>query len=103
MGGFMVSSQDTVLEIGHREQLPMKIAFAKSAAKATAELGFAIGSFIVAIGGFLGLFWVAIVCPEIPLVVVAAFVRDPCHPPDPLATVTRPRAAMCHNRGWILR
>ena len=58
MGGFMMSSQDTVLEFGHREQLPMKIAFAKSAAKATAELGFAIGSFIVAIGGFLGLFWV---------------------------------------------
>jgi MFS family permease len=79
LGGFMMSSQNLVLEFGSREDLPMKIAVANSASEAMAAVGFAIGSGIATIWGFIGLFWVAIACQTISLFVVAVFVREPRH------------------------
>ena len=77
MGGFQMSSQNLVLEFGSRPNLPLRIAVANTASELIGGLGPILGGILVVSFSYLPLFWTAIVCQALALVLMLIFVREP--------------------------
>jgi MFS family permease len=76
-GGFMMSAQNLVLEFGAREDLPMRIAVANSAAELVGTVGPLLGGLLAAAGSYALVFWVAVAFQATAMVVVVLFVDEP--------------------------
>lgn len=79
LGGFMLSSQNLVLEFGSRQNLPMRIAVANSAAELMGGLGPLLGGVLAFQFSYLPLLWTAIVFKLAAIAVAVVYVRDPRH------------------------
>lgn len=84
-GGFMMASQNLVLEFGSRENLPLRIAVANSASELVAAVGLASAGLLVAAAGYPALFWTQIGFQAAAMLWVALGVRDPRHASGPPA------------------
>jgi MFS family permease len=84
-GGFMMASQNMVLEFGSRENLPLRIAVANSASELVAAVGLGSAGLLVAAAGYAALFWTQIAFQLAAIAWVALGVRDPRHRPRPPA------------------
>jgi predicted MFS family arabinose efflux permease len=78
-GGFMMSSQNLVLEFGSRENLPMRIAVANSASELLGGLGTLAAGVLASAVSMLAVFWTGIAFQVSAVVWVAFYVRDPRH------------------------
>jgi predicted MFS family arabinose efflux permease len=78
-GGFMMSSQNLVLEFGSRENLPMRIAVANSASELLGGLGTLAAGVLASVATMVAVFWTGIAFQLAAVVWVALFVRDPRH------------------------
>lgn len=77
-GGFLLSSQNLVLEFGRRAALPMRIAVANSAAELVGAVGPVVAGLMLAAGmSYPTLFWIAIAVKLAALGLVIARVREP--------------------------
>jgi len=76
-GGFMMSSQNLVLEFGSRENLPMRIAVANSASEFVGILAPLIGGLLITVAGYPEVFWTGISFQTAAMVWVVLFVREP--------------------------
>lgn len=77
LGGFMMSSQNLVLEFGSRENLPMRIAVANSASELVGAVGPLLAGILATLVGYPAVFWTAIAFQAAAMVWVALFVEDP--------------------------
>jgi MFS family permease len=77
LGGFMMSSQNLVLEFGSREGLPMRIAVANSASEAVGALGPLLAGALVALFSYPAVFWTAIAFQLAAVAWVLLFVPEP--------------------------
>jgi MFS family permease len=77
LGGFMLSAQNLVLEFGSREDLPMRIAVANSAAELVGAVGPILGGLLATVWTYEGVFWLAISFQLAAVVLVALFVVEP--------------------------
>lgn len=77
LGGFVLASQNMVLEFGERAELPMRIAVANSAAEFTGAIGPLLGGVLVAVGSYATVFWTAIGFQAAAVLVVLFFVDEP--------------------------
>jgi MFS family permease len=77
MGGFMMSSQNLVLEFGAREDLPMRIAVANSAAELVGGVGPLLGGALAMLWSYTAVFWTAIAFQLAAVFVVLRFVEEP--------------------------
>jgi len=77
LGGFMLASQNMVLEFGDREDLPMRIAVANSASELVGALGPMLGGLLAYLWSYYVVFWVAIGFQVLSLLFVVLFVQDP--------------------------
>ena len=77
LGGFMLSSQNMVLEFGTREGLPMRIALANSGAELMGAVGPILGGILAAAFSYAPVLWVAIGFKLAAIVLVLAFVDEP--------------------------
>lgn len=75
--GYQMSAQNIVFEFGHRDDMAMRLAFSNTAESVMSALGPLIGGVIAASLGYFAVFWVAIVCEAIALVLLIAFVEEP--------------------------
>jgi MFS family permease len=78
MGGFQIGGQNLVLEFGHREELPMRIAISNSAMALMTGLGMLIAGLIAAIS-FILLFSISMAVLSISVLMVWFFVDEPRH------------------------
>lgn len=78
-GGFMMSSQNLVLEFGSRGNLPMRIAVANSASELLGGLGTLAGGVLASAASMVAVFWAGIAFQAAAVVWVTLFVRDPRH------------------------
>jgi len=78
-GGFMMSSQNLVLEFGSRENLPMRIAVANSASELLGGLGTLAAGVLASVATMVAVFWTGIAFQLAAVLWVALFVRDPRH------------------------
>jgi MFS family permease len=77
LGGFMMSSQNMVLEFGAREDLPMRIAVANSSSELFGAVGPLLGGFLAGAFSYVVVFWVAIAFQLAAIVVIWRFVDEP--------------------------
>ncbi len=77
IGGFMMSAQNIVLEFGTREDLPIRIAVANSAAELVGSVGPILGAGISMLWSYEALFWVAIAFKLASIAVVFLYVEEP--------------------------
>lgn len=77
LGGFLLSSQNLVLEFGSRENLPMRIAVANSASEFVGALGPIAGGLLATFYGYVAVFWVSLVFLAMAFAVVLASVPEP--------------------------
>ncbi len=77
LGGFMMSAQNLVLEFGSREDLPMRIAVANSAAELVGVIGPILGGILAASWSYAAVFWVAISFKLAAVLVVTFLVAEP--------------------------
>lgn len=77
LGGFMLASQNLVLEFGLREDLPMRIAVANSASELVGALGPLLGGMIASVWSVLAVFWVGTGFQIVAVLVVLLFVPEP--------------------------
>lgn len=77
VGGFQLSSQNLVLEFGSRQDLPMRIAVANSAAELVAAVGAVLGGVLGAAFSYVPLFWTAIGFQLAALAIAAFLVPEP--------------------------
>jgi len=82
LGGFMMSSQNLVLEFGSRENLPMRIAVANSASEAVGIVAPILGGLLAAGAGFPTLVAVAVTAKAAAFAVVLLWVDEPRHRDD---------------------
>lgn len=82
LGGFMMASQNLVLEFGARVDLPMRVAVANSASEAVGIFSPLIGGLIAARSGYPTLIAVAMGFMALAFVVVWRWVDEPRHRPD---------------------
>ena len=75
--GYQMSSQNIVLEFGHRDDIAMRLALSNTAESAMAAAGPFIGGLIAAFIGYHTVFWVAMICEAISLGLLLAFVEEP--------------------------
>jgi MFS family permease len=75
--GYMMSAQNIVFEFGHRDDMAMRLAFSNTAESLMSALGPLAGGVIAATLGYHTVFWVAIVCEAIALVLLLALVEEP--------------------------
>jgi MFS family permease len=75
--GYMMSAQNIVFEFGHRDDMAMRLAFSNTAESLMSAIGPLIGGVIAATLGYHTVFWVAIVCEAIALVLLLALVEEP--------------------------
>lgn len=78
-GGFMISSQNLVLEFGGREDLPMRIAIANTAASIFGATGPILGGVLAVSFSYASVLWTAIVFKVSALILVWLFVEEPRH------------------------
>ena len=77
LGGFMLSSQNMVLEFGKREDLPLRIALANSGSEFMGAVGPILGGIIASAFSYPPVFWLAIAFKVVAILVVLAFVDEP--------------------------
>jgi MFS family permease len=77
LGGFMMSSQNLVLEFGSRENLPMRIAVANSASELVGAVGPLLAGALATLVGYPAVFWTAIAFQLAAMGWVALFVAEP--------------------------
>ncbi len=79
LGGFMIASQNILLEFGHRENLPMLIAVASMANSTMFAIGPILAGIFVTSFSYQALFVIAIVLKLIAVLVTVFLVREPRH------------------------
>ena len=79
MGGFQMAAQNMVLEFGHRQDLPVRIAVANSAQEAVGAIGPLLGGLLAVTVGLEFLFGVAIAFQVAAIVLVHLRVDEPRH------------------------
>ena len=77
LGGFMMASNNLVLEFGAREDLPLRIAVATTASEAMGVVGTLLAGVLVLATSHEVMFWTAIAFLAAAMVWVARFVREP--------------------------
>ena len=77
MSGNMMSVTTLVLEFGHRDDIPMRLALSTTAETSVATLGPLLGGVIAALFGLVPVFLLAIVCLAIALCILVLGVREP--------------------------
>jgi MFS family permease len=75
--GYQMSAQNIVFEFGHRDDMAMRLAFSNTAESIMSAAGPLIGGVIAASLGYHAVFWVAIVCEAIALVLLVWLVEEP--------------------------
>jgi MFS family permease len=75
--GYMMSAQNIVFEFGHRDDMAMRLAFSNTAEALMSAIGPLVGGVIAASLGYHTVFWVAIACEAIALVLLLALVEEP--------------------------
>jgi MFS family permease len=75
--GYQMSAQNIVFEFGHRDDMAMRLAFSNTAESVMSAAGPLIGGVIAASFGYFAVFWVAIVCEAIALVLLVTLVEEP--------------------------
>src|SRR5690606_34087021 len=75
-GGFQIASQNLVLEFGQRHELPMRIAVSDTVCYVMMAFGPVLGGIVAQSGGFIQVFWIAIVVKGLALVAILR-VADP--------------------------
>ncbi|HJW41215.1 MAG TPA: MFS transporter [Rhizomicrobium sp.] len=75
--GYQMSAQNIVFEFGHRDDMAMRLAFSNTAESVMSAAGPLIGGVIAASFGYFAVFWVAIACEAIALVLLVALVEEP--------------------------
>jgi MFS family permease len=75
--GYMMSAQNIVFEFGHRDDMAMRLAFSNTAESLMSAIGPLAGGVIAATLGYHTVFWVAIVCEAIALVLLLTLVEEP--------------------------
>ena len=78
-GGFMMSSQNLVLEFGSRQNLPMRIAVANSASELMGAMAPLLGGILMTFYDFPQVFWTGIAFQSAAILWVVFFVREPRH------------------------
>ena len=78
-GGFMMSSQNLVLEFGSRRDLPMRIAVATTAAEGVGVVAPLLGGLLRTLFGYGAVFWTGIAFQAAAVGWVLLFVREPRH------------------------
>ena len=79
LGGFMMTSQNLVLEFGSRVNLPMRIAVANSLSELVGVVGPILGGVIAALGSYPMVIASALAVKLLAFTVTLFFVRDPRH------------------------
>ncbi|MDE0885583.1 MAG: MFS transporter [Myxococcota bacterium] len=79
MGGFQMAAQNMVLEFGHRDDLPVRIAVANSAQEGVGAIGPLLGGGLAVIFGLDTLFAVAIAFQVAAIALVLSRVDEPRH------------------------
>ncbi|NNL65962.1 MAG: MFS transporter, partial [Myxococcales bacterium] len=79
LGGFMMSSQNLVLEFGSRANLPMRIAVANSLSEAVGIVGPILGGVIAAVWSYPAVIATALALKLVAFLVTLFFVNDPRH------------------------
>jgi len=77
LGGFMLSSQNLVLEFGSRENIPMHIAVANSTSEAMGVVGPIAGGLLAATFSYTPVIVMAIVCKVLALAIMLFRVDEP--------------------------
>jgi MFS family permease len=77
MSGNMMSVTTLVLEFGHRDDMPMRLALSTTAETSIATLGPVIGGVIAAAFGLVPVFVLSIACLAVALAVLVLRVREP--------------------------
>ena len=77
MGGFMMSSQNLVLEFGARENLPMRIAVANAASEAVGVVGPIAAGLLADSVSYVPVFAIAIACKAAAFATMMLFVDEP--------------------------
>jgi MFS family permease len=75
--GYQMSAQNIVFEFGHRDDMAMRLAFSNTAESVMSALGPLLGGVIAASFGYFTVFWVAVVCEAIALVLLVTLVEEP--------------------------
>ncbi len=75
--GYQMSAQNIVFEFGHRDDMAMRLAFSNTAESIMSAAGPLLGGVIAASFGYNAVFWVAIVCEFIALILLVALVEEP--------------------------
>jgi MFS family permease len=75
--GYQMSAQNIVFEFGHRDDMAMRLAFSNTAESIMSAAGPLLGGVIAASLGYHAVFWVAIVCEAIALVLLVWLVEEP--------------------------
>ena len=79
MSGYMLSVTTLVLEFGHRDDIPMRLALSTTAETSMAALGPLLGGLIALFFGLVPVFWLALVSLLAGLAVILFAVREPRH------------------------
>ena len=79
LGGFMMSSQNLVLEFGSRANLPMRIAVSNSTSEAVGVAAPLLGGLLAAAFGYATLIWAAVGAQALAFLVTLLFVDEPRH------------------------
>ena len=77
MSGYMMSATTLVLEFGHRDDVPMRLALSTTAETSMASIGPIIGGVIAAFAGLVPVFLVSLACLAAALIILLVLVREP--------------------------
>lgn len=75
--GYQMSAQNIVFEFGHRDDMAMRLAFSNTAESIMSAAGPLLGGVIAASFGYFAVFWVAVVCEAVALVLLVTLVEEP--------------------------
>ncbi len=75
--GYQMSAQNIVFEFGHRDDMAMRLAFSNTAESVMSAAGPLLGGVIAAGFGYFAVFWVAIACEAVALVLLVTLVAEP--------------------------
>ncbi|HEX4302939.1 MAG TPA: MFS transporter [Rhizomicrobium sp.] len=75
--GYQMSAQNIVFEFGHRDDMAMRLAFSNTAEGIMSTAGPLLGGVIAASFGYFTVFWVAVACEAIALVLLVTLVEEP--------------------------
>ncbi|WP_238934511.1 MFS transporter [Maricaulis parjimensis] len=79
MSGNMMSVTTLVLEFGHRDDIPMRLALSTTAETTIATIGPILGGVVAAVFGLVPVFLISIIALAIALTVLVVAVREPRH------------------------